>query len=590
MRKTLAFAILAGAMCVAVPSRALVKFDFEQKYFTEFGFEVKDHTVLRVGGLYHLFYLRGNPAVNIGHATSPDLIHWDLQPPVLNTGPGSWDEWALWAPHIIRDEINNTWLMYYTAVNQFGAQQTAMAVSYDLFAWIKMPVPVYHPDPSWALWSESEWSHGRDPFVFQNGGLLYQLLTAKTPANRGAIACGVSTDGYSWQDNGPFYVNANWHVFESIQCLPRNNKWYLFYTEETIDGTSYIKSDSLLTGWNSATSVVIDYGHAAEINQFDTGKDIFSRHAIHQYNDGTSQFVIRVDTLRWAGESPYVYKPWPLSAQWTNVAGNAFIFAPTFLNNPAARGVNIDVGYEGHCWLSSYERYQGPLGIGTSGSYQGDSPTGTIRSKTFIITGNTMSLLVGGGYYPDACYVALVDVLTKQRLFSETGANSDEMTRRYWDLRPYKGKRAYIEIADNSAASFGHISCDGIVETYDILSPDTLSGDLPGGKKDAESLNTTGEGEPALAPRLLQNAPNPFTPPTTIEYFLPSSGRVTLEVFDVSGALVRRLRDRGDAGGFHAVTWDATNDAGETVRSGVYFYRLSLNGRAIETRKMMLLK
>jgi hypothetical protein len=589
MPRTLAVVILAGVLCFAVPSRALVKFDFEQKYFTELGTEVKDHSLLRVDGVYHLFYLRGNPAVNIGHATSTDLIHWDLQPPILYTGPGTWDQWALWAPHIVRDGTNNTWVMYYTAVNRYGAQQTAMAVSFDLFDWIKIPWPVYHPDPSWALWSETVWSHGRDPFVFQNEGLYYQLLTAKTPANRGATACAVSSDGYTWQDNGPFYVHTNWHVFESVQVIPRNDKWYFFYTEETVDGTSYMKSDALFSGWNPSTAVVIDYGHAAEINQFDPGKDIFSRHSIHQYNDGTGQHVIRVDTLRWAGDSPYVYKPWPLSEQWTNLWGNAFLYAPTFLNNPAARGDTVTVGYEGYCWLSSYERYQGPLGIGTSGSYQGDSPTGAIRSKTFIISGNSMSLLVGGGYKPGVCYVALVDAFTRLPLYSETGNDTDEMSRRYWDLRAFKGKRAYIEICDNSSVAFGHISCDGIVESYDELSPDTLAGNnTTKGKKDTE-FKVAGR-DPALAPRLFQNMPNPFTPSTTIEYFLPSSGRVSLEVFDVSGALVRRLRDANDSGGPHAVTWDARNEAGDRVPSGVYFYRFLLDGRTIETRKMMLVK
>jgi hypothetical protein len=350
-----------------------------------------------------------------------------------------------------------------------------------------------------------------------------------------------------------------------------------------------MKSDALLSGWNPATAVVIDYGHAAEINQFDPGKDLISRHSIHQYNDGTSQHVIRVDTLRWSGDSPYVYKPWPLSAKWTNLWGNAFLFAPTFLNNPAARGDTVAVGYEGYCWLSSYERYQGPLGIGSSGTYQGDSPTGAIRSKTFILSGNSMSLLVGGGYFPEACYVALVDAFTRLPLFSETGRGTDEMTRRDWDIRPHKGKRAYIEICDNSSAAFGHISCDGIVESFDVLSPDTLTGGATTKSKKDSELQIAGR-DPALAPRLFQNTPNPFTPPTTIEYFLPSSGRVTLEVFDVSGALVRRLRDGNDAGGPHAVTWDAKNDAGGRVRSGVYFYRLLLDGRAIETRKMMLLK
>jgi hypothetical protein len=588
MLRKLAVVILAGVLAYAVPCRSLVSFDFEQKYFTELGFEVKDHTLLRVNGVFHLFYLRGNPAVNIGHATSTDLIHWKLESPVLYTGPGSWDEWALWAPDIVRDENTNTWVMYYTAVNHYGCQQTAMAASQDLYTWVKIPWPVYHPSASWALWDEATWSHGRDPFVFQKNGLYYQLLTAKTPTNRGAIACGVSTDGYTWQDNGPFYVHSNWHVFESVQCIPRNNKWYLFYTEETIDGTSYMKSDSLFTGWNPSTALVIDYGHAAEINQFDPGTDIFSRHSIHQYNDGTGQHVIRVDTLRWAGDSPYVYKPWPLSAQWTNVWGNAFIFAPTFLNNPAARGETVNIGYEGLCWLSSYERYQGPLGIGTSGAYQGDAPMGVMRSRPFIIAGNSMTLLVGGGNYPAACYVALVDAFTHQTIFSETGRNTDAMSRRYWDLRPYKGRRVYFEISDNSSEPFGHISCDGIVESYDIVSPDTLGGGITRHKKDSE-IPTAGR-DLAASPQLMQNTPNPFTPPTSIGYFLPSGGRVTLEVFDVSGAVVRKLRDRVDTGGAHSVLWDAKNNEGNPVPSGVYFYRLQLDGRTIETKKMMLLK
>ena len=588
MPRILAVVIMAGVLSLAVPSHGLVKFDFEQKYFTEFGLEVKDHSLLRVDGVYHLFYLRGNPAVNIGHATSTDLIHWELQPPVLYTGPGLWDGRALWAPQVIRDQTNGVWLMYYTAVNSYFSQQTAMAASYDLYEWFKIPWPVYHPDPSWALWSETAWSHGRDPFVFEYDGLFYQLLTAKTPGNRGAIACAVS-DGYcEWQDHGPLYTHTNWHVLESVQCIPRNNKWYLFFTEETVDGTGFMKSDSPFTGWTPSTGYVIDYGHAAEINQFDPGKDLISRHSIHQYNDGNSQHVIRVDTLRWAGDSPYVYKPWPLSAQWTNVWGNAFIFAPTFLNNPAARGDTVTVGYEGMCWLSSYERYQGPLGIGTSGAYQGDSPTGLVRSKEFVVTGNSMNLLVGGGSYPNACYVALVDAATSEVLFKETGKDTDRMDRRYWDLRPHKGKRTYVEISDNSSAAFGHISCDGIVESHDILSPDTLASNVNKGRKQTD-LKVAG-GEPALSPRLLQNTPNPFNPSTAIGYFLPSGGRVELDVFDVSGALVRRLRDQTDAGGPHSVTWDAKNEAGDAVPSGMYFYRLQVDGRTIETRKMMLLK
>ncbi len=579
-------AVITVALSVPAPVCSLVKFDFEQKFFAEFGVEVKDHSLIRVDDTYHLFYLRGNPAVNLGHATSTDLAHWEIQSPILNVVPGEWDGLAIWAPQVIR-RPDGAFLLYYTGVNSAACQQTGMAFSHDLYSWDKIPWPVYHPDPSWAQWSETTWSHGRDPFVFESEGVLYQLLTAKTSSNRGAIACGVSSDYFDWQDNGPLYVHSTWHVLESVQCLQRNGKWYLFYTEETVNGTSYMKSDSLFTGWDPATAALMDYGHAAEINQFDPGRYLLSRHAIHSYNDGTGQFIIRADTLRWAGDSPYVYRPWPLGDQWTNVWGNAFLFQPTFLNNPAARGVQINVGFEGLCWLSSYERYQGPLGIGASGSYQGDAPMGVIRSKEFTITGNSMRLRVGGGNYPNQCYVALVDANTQGILCKETGKNTDEMSQRTWDIRPHTGKRVYIEISDNSSAAFGHISCDGIVESFDIVNPDTLAGNANRSRKERE-FNIAKDTSPA--PQLLPTKPNPFNPTTSIPYFLPKDADVTLDVFDVNGTPVRRLRQQRDVAGTHFAAWDGKNDSGSAVPSGVYFARLRVDGRLIATEKMVLLK
>ena len=589
MLKSLAV-ILLGVLCsFSVPAHALVKFDFEQKFFVEFGPEIKDHSLLRVDGVYHLFYLRGNPAVTIGHATSPDLIHWTIQAPVLNVVPGAWDGLAMWAPHVLRDPSSGIYIMYYTGINSYGSQQTGVAFSPDLYTWVKTPSPVYHPDPSWALWSDTSWCHGRDPFVFEYNGLFYQLLTAKTPTDRGAMACAVSSGYVSWQDNGPLYVHNSWHVLESIQCLQRNAKWYLFYTEETVNGTSYMMSDSLFSGWNGATATVVDFGHAAEINQFDGGKYIFSRHAVHQYNDGTSQYVIRADTLRWSGYSPYVYRPWPLTGQWTNVWGNAFLFQPTFLNNPYARHVNVDIGYEGMCWLGTYERYQGPLGIGSPGGYQGESARGAIRSKEFTITGNSMSLLVGGGNYLNECYVALVDAATQQIVLKETGKNTDAMDRRYWDVRPYKGKRVCIEISDNSDAVFGHINCDDIAESWAIVGSDTLTDGNNKERRRQPDLELAGDHQ-ELSPRLLQNTPNPFNPSTSIPYVLPEDARVTLDVFDVHGARVNRLRDRRETKGTHSVTWDAKNDRGDPLPSGIYFYRLCVDGRTVATHKMVFLK
>ena len=67
-------------------------------------------------------------------------------------------------------------------------------------------------------------------------------------------------------------------------------------------------------------------------------------------------------------------------------------------------------------------------------------------------------------------------------------------------------------------------------------------------------------------------------------------GRVTLDVFDVQGKLVRRLRDQDEPVGVYDVRWDGRNDQGKPLSSGIYFYRLTVNGQAISTKKMILLK
>ena len=77
--------------------------------------------------------------------------------------------------------------------------------------------------------------------------------------------------------------------------------------------------------------------------------------------------------------------------------------------------------------------------------------------------------------------------------------------------------------------------------------------------------------------RLTAPAPNPFNPRTALAIDVPSGGdRVTLEIVDVRGRLVRRLLDGADlAAGRVPVVWDGTDDAGHTVSSGVYHFRLT---------------
>lgn len=93
----------------------------------------------------------------------------------------------------------------------------------------------------------------------------------------------------------------------------------------------------------------------------------------------------------------------------------------------------------------------------------------------------------------------------------------------------------------------------------------------------------------AFALRLDQNLPNPFNPKTTIRFALPTAGEATLAVFDASGRRVATLLDGPQAAGAHEVVWGGRDDAGNTVPTGIYFYRLQ-HASGEETRKMLLLK
>ncbi len=80
-----------------------------------------------------------------------------------------------------------------------------------------------------------------------------------------------------------------------------------------------------------------------------------------------------------------------------------------------------------------------------------------------------------------------------------------------------------------------------------------------------------------------QNYPNPFNPSTVIEYVLPRSGLVTLEVFDVLGRVVRTLVSGFQGFGPHSVRFDGTG-----LSSGVYFYRLRSGGFSATKRLIVL--
>jgi methionine-rich copper-binding protein CopC len=88
---------------------------------------------------------------------------------------------------------------------------------------------------------------------------------------------------------------------------------------------------------------------------------------------------------------------------------------------------------------------------------------------------------------------------------------------------------------------------------------------------------------------LLQNYPNPFNPTTTIKFSVPERTNVTISVYNLLGAEVTRLVDRGLSAGNYQVVWNGLSKDGQSVSTGIYLYRIQA-GNYSETRKMLLLK
>ncbi|KQC06139.1 MAG: hypothetical protein APR54_01890 [Candidatus Cloacimonas sp. SDB] len=89
--------------------------------------------------------------------------------------------------------------------------------------------------------------------------------------------------------------------------------------------------------------------------------------------------------------------------------------------------------------------------------------------------------------------------------------------------------------------------------------------------------------------KLLPNFPNPFNPLTKISFLVYNNSKVSLEIYNIKGQLLKELLNEYVETGDHQILWDGTNDKNEQVASGVYFYKLSTE-RDSQVRKMVLIK
>ncbi len=184
----------------------------------------------------------------------------------------------------------------------------------------------------------------------------------------------------------------------------------------------------------------------------------------------------------------------------------------------------------------------------------------------------------------DILYVTEREVLTNPcsclccyNLSSVVGGLSPgewQVVYRWYDDDPWGWRDWHLTVTVNDLGPPGPVQ----------IAPSETSGCLdPSGTPEDIDIPVTRTG-------LLQNAPNPFNPQTTITFEIHQQATVSLLVFDVSGRLVRVLIDNEIVErGRHEAVWRGRDDGGRTAPSGTYFYCLEA-GDYSETKRMVLLK
>ncbi len=196
---------------------------------------------------------------------------------------------------------------------------------------------------------------------------------------------------------------------------------------------------------------------------------------------------------------------------------------------------------------------------------------------------------LGGPYYLSRAVVKWKDSHFAQRYrfeVSNTGGDSDsEWTTVYTNNAGARGTQD-VTFSTLSPARYFRIRMDqNNKNDNEIFELECYAG-KPG-------LNGIAKGMAAVELpdhfELQQNYPNPFNPSTTVTFELADMSEVKLAIYNSNGQLVNKLVDGTFARGRHQIVWDATDERGARVTSGVYIAVLQANG-FVAKRKLVLTK
>ena len=206
------------------------------------GHQIGDPWFFVAGDVAHCFYLvcpLDAPALDakeIGHATSTDLVNWQVHDLALRRGaPGSYDGVGLATGSVVRE--GDTFWMSYTGNHAGPNPCAALAYSDDLFEWHKaLWNPITRLDEKFYQRIGSgprAIEHWRDPFLFRHDDWIYHAICANhkggPPDARGTVGLARSRDWHNWETLSPIQVQPVASELEVPQIREVNGLWYLIF-------------------------------------------------------------------------------------------------------------------------------------------------------------------------------------------------------------------------------------------------------------------------------------------------------------------------------------------------------------------------
>ena len=107
---------------------------------------------------------------------------------------------------------------------------------------------------------------------------------------------------------------------------------------------------------------------------------------------------------------------------------------------------------------------------------------------------------------------------------------------------------------------------------------------------DISDLTNIDENEAPNINYFLANYPNPFNPSTTIDFFIQNDSNVELSIYNLKGQKIKILVQDEFNSGDHSIMWNGDDELGKAVSSGIYLYKLNVNGKTEAVKKCILLK